>query len=51
MVMKNTILDKLNEKIPQQDNEVKLTNENLKDLRTDFDSKKNLKKKREAFSR
>ncbi len=43
MVMKNTILDKLNEKIPQQDNEVKLTNENLKDLRTDFDSKKNLK--------
>ena len=43
MVMKNTILDKLNEKIPQQDNEVELTNENLKDLRTDFDSKKNLK--------
>ena len=43
MVMIKTILDKLNEKIPQQDNEVKLTNENLKDLRTDFDSKKNLK--------
>jgi hypothetical protein len=43
VVMINTILDKLNEKISQQDNEVKLTNENLKDLRTDFDSKKNLK--------